>query len=185
MAFDKSAIIRSVLLAIGKRELAEARRRIPSRTLSAAVELIVEESRLRSRLFIPHYWAVYVHDGHRAIHPTTASKLVFFDNPKDDPRRKGARKPERFSQERRLTKQEYQLGLQINKERADRGQRPFMFVVSMTKPQIGKPFFDRMATKSSQRVGKAALKAFDKEMQNLIDTDPSLRPEKKSARFSM
>lgn len=185
MAFDRREILRTVLRAIGERELAEARRRVPSRTLRAAMELIVEENEARARVFVPHYWAVYLHDGHNGINPRTATKLVFFDNPNDDPRRRGARKPERFSQERRLTAEEFRQGLAINAERAARGQRPFMYVVDSTRPVRGKPWFDRMAAGASRRVGRRAAQAFDREMQKLIDTDPSLRPERKSARFDI
>lgn len=184
MAFDRKAILRSVLQAIGERELAEARRRVPSKTLRAAMQLIIEESDARARVFVPHYWAVYLHDGHNGINPRTARKLVFFDDPADDPRRPNG-PPERFSGERRLTKAEYERGLEINRERAARGLRPFMYVVDSTRSQRGKPWFDEMASGASRRSGPRAAKAFDREMQKLIDTDPSLRPEKKSARFDI
>lgn len=184
MAFDARTVVREVLRAIGERELAEARRRVPSDTLRAAMQLIIEESELRARVFVPHYWAVYLHDGHTGINPVSARKLVFFDDWRDDPRRGGTR-PERFSQERRLTKAEYEEGLRINAERAARGQRPFMYVVDSTRPVKGKPWFDRMAQGASNRVGSAALRAFDRQMQQLLDTDPSLRPERKTARFDI
>lgn len=185
MAFDRRAVLRAVLQAIGERELVEARKVIPSRTLRSAVELILDESNARARLFIPHYWAIYLHDGTSGANPRSASKLVFFDNPKDDPRRRGARKPERASQERRLTKAEYADGLRVNAERAARGQRPFMYVVNSTGPQRGDPWFDRMAVGASRRVGALALRAFDREMQRFIDTDPDVRPEKKAAWFDI
>ncbi len=185
MAFNAKDVMRSVLRAIGERELAEARRRVPSATLKAAMRLIVEESEARARVFVPHYWAIYLHDGHSGINPVSARKLVFFDNPHDDPRRRGARKPERFAQERRLTKREYELGLQINRERAARGQRPYMYVVDSTQAVGGKPWFDRMASGAAHRVDSVARDAFDREMQKLIDTDASVRPEKKTARFDI
>lgn len=184
MAFNSRDVIREVLRAIGQRELAEARRRVPSDTLRAAMQLIIEESEFRARVFVPHYWAVYLHDGHNEINPVSARKLVFFDDWMDDPRRNGVR-PERFSQERRLTKAEYEHGLQMNAERAARGQRPFMYVVNSTRAVKGKPWFDRMAQGASGRVGPAALRAFDREMQKLIDTDPSVRPERQTGRVDM
>lgn len=185
MAFDARAVTREVLRAIGERELAEARRRVPSKQLRLAMQLIVEESKARARVFVPHYWAIYLHDGHDEINPRSARKLVFFDNPHDDPRVRGARRAERYSQERRLTKREYELGLQINRERAERGQRPFMYVVSSTRAVGGKPWFDQMARGAARRVNGRAATAFDREMQKLVDTDPALRPDKRTARFNI
>lgn len=183
--FNKEEILRKVLLAIGELELAEARRRIPSETLRGAARLIIEESMQRARVFIPHYWAEFIHDGHNGINPVSARKLVFFDDPKNDPRRAGRSAPERESQERKLTKAQYEEGLRINAERRANGQRPFMYVVNSTGPLNGRPWFTQMAKTASNRVGGAALAAFDAEIQNLVDKDSDLKPEKKTARFEL
>lgn len=184
MPLNSGNVIREVLRAIGEQELAEARRRVPSATLRAALQLIISESAARARIFVPHYWAVYLHDGHTGINPVNASKLVFFDDPANDPRRRGG-PPERYAQERRLTKEEYRRGLQINAERAKRGQRPFMYVVDSTGPLKGKPWFDEMAAGSSARVGPAASRAFDRQMQEFIDSDPDVRAERRTGRFGL
>lgn len=35
---------------------------------------------------VPQYWAIYYHEGRRVISPVSATYLVWFKNPKDDPR---------------------------------------------------------------------------------------------------
>lgn len=182
MAFRRKDVLREVLLAIGAVELAEARRVIPSRQLRAAVELILDESDARAALFIPHYWAVYYHDGRGAVHPVSARKLVFFDNPHEDPRIPGGRRKVRYKEERRLTRAEFLEGLRINRERAARGQRPFMFVVDRVGPSRPRPFFDRMARGAAERVAVAARNAFDRQIQALVNEDPDVRPERRTAR---
>ena len=182
MAFRKRDVIRKMLESMGERELAEARRRIPSRTLKAALQLIIDENRSRAHLFIPHYWAIYYHDGRGSVSPRSAKKLVFFDNPREDPRNRGGARAVRASGERRLTKAQYEQGLRINAERRARGQRPFMYVVDAVGPSRPRPFFDQMAPKASERTGPRARRAFDREIQRMVDMDPDVRPEKKTAR---
>jgi len=181
----REEVLRDVLRAMGEQELAEARRLIPSATLKAAVRLIVQESQQRARLFIPHYWAIYYHDGRGVVSPRSARKLVFFDNPREDPRNRGGARAERASRERRLTRAEYQRGLEINAERRARGQRPFMFVVDAVGPSRPRPFFDELAVGATRRSGPLAAREFDRHIQRLVDEDPDLRPERKRARFRL
>ena len=79
---------------------------IPSKTLRAALRRITD-SPLEGRLFIPHYWAVYVHDGRRGIQAPAGSFLIFFPNPADDPRFPSRQTPERATSVRRLTTSEF------------------------------------------------------------------------------
>ena len=88
---DSKRTVRLILQDLGFRELRLVKKSIGSSTLRAAIRLIVNESEERADLFIPHYWAVYYHDGRGAFGPKTARKLVFFDDPNDDPRIKGGR----------------------------------------------------------------------------------------------
>lgn len=177
-------IIRQILEEVGAAELAEARRRIGSGTLRRALTLIVEESQARARLFIPHYWAVYYHDGRDGFGPVSANKLVFFDRPEDDPRLEGGY-PVRASEIRRLTRDEYVEGLERNAERRRNGLRPFMYVVDSVGPQAGRPFFDEMADGASERAGPTAAMLFDRWVQRIVDEDPDVRPEKRTAGFAL
>lgn len=68
-------------------------------------------------LYVPHYWAVYNHDGRRAVSPTSATILVWFKDKRKDPRLFNGRSPERLSQARRLTKGEFYKGLNENRRR--------------------------------------------------------------------
>lgn len=171
-----------ILQKIGHEELQLARNLVGSRTLRNALQLIIEESLGRAVVFIPHYWAVYYHDGRGSIHPTTATKLVFFDSPEDDPRLEGGF-PERASELRRLTREEFYEGLAINEERRENGERPFMFVVDSVGPAAPHPFFDRMARDASSRLGADIARIFDQHIQFDIDNDPVLKSEKKTAKI--
>lgn len=44
-------------------------------------------------LNVPHYWAIYKHDGRGTVTTNGATFLVWFPNPKDDPRLKNGQSP--------------------------------------------------------------------------------------------
>lgn len=68
-------------------------------------------------LHIPHFWAVYLNDGRKAVSPKTATYLVWFRDPKQDPRLNNGRTPERASQIRRLTQAQFKKFAAINRKK--------------------------------------------------------------------
>lgn len=162
--FDLDGIYERLLTKFGERELKYVKREVGSTTLKRAMQLLVNVSKQEARLYIPHYWALYYHDGHGTITPKRARKLVFFDNPKDDPRLDNGKTPEREAQVGRLTKQQYQDGIKRNRKRAARGQRPFMYVVDSVGPTPGDPFFDRASGGASERADDFVERQLDKEL---------------------
>ena len=174
--FDSKAIIRRILRDLGERELRLVKKSIGSKTLRAAIRLVINESEERADLFIPHYWAIYYHDGRGAFGPDTARKLVFFDDPNDDPRIKGGR-PVRESDVRRLTRDQYREGLRRNQERAARGGRPFMYVVDSVGPSRPRPFFDQLERGAARRADNVVSRAFERELIDWIESDPDTKSE--------
>ena len=85
----------------------QTRQVLQSRTLRRALACRLEKTgpRVRTaRLSVPHYWAVYYHDGRRPIRPRRGKFLVYFRNVEDDPRLGGATaSPERHAQTKRLS----------------------------------------------------------------------------------
>ena len=154
---------------------------IGSRTLRAAVTLIVEANIGQARLHIPHYWAEFYHDGRGSMNPRNARKLVFFANPADDPRKPT---PERQASLRKLTRAEYQEGLEKNRARRAQGLPPFMYVVDSVGPAAGNPFFDELAEGAARRVGPSILALFDAEVQREVD-DGDFRGESRTATFDL
>jgi len=177
---DPKKVVRRVLQEIGERELRRVRKSIGSRTLRAAIRLIINESEERADLFIPHYWAVYYHDGRGPVRPVNARKLVFFDDPRDDPRLRNGR-PVRESEVQRLTREQYQEGLRRNAERAARGGRPFMYVVDSVGPAAPRPFFTQLEQGAAKRADDVVLRTFERELLDAIDKDPSTKSETRIA----
>lgn len=99
---------------------------IPSETLREALEVHLDPFEPQGYLEIPHYWAIYVHDGRGPFGPRRAKVLVWFTNPEDDPRLRPP--PVRYAQWRPLTKAEFQHGLQRNAEHRLLGLPPYMIV---------------------------------------------------------
>ena len=179
MKIDKRKLIRRILEDFGKSELALVRKALGSQTLKAAMRLIIDESEQRADLFVPHYWAIWYHDGRGSISPVNARKLVFFDDPSTDPRIKGGR-PVTKSQVRRLTREQYREGLRKNRERP-KGSRPFMWVVDSVGPSVANPFFDDLAVGSPQRMDVVASREFERELLAWIDSDPATKSETRVA----
>jgi hypothetical protein len=115
------------------------------------------------------------------VAPVSARKLVFFEEPlQNDPRLQGAYDV-RASDIRRLTRQEYEEGLERNAERRDAGLPPFMFVVDSVGPSRPRPFFDQLKNGAAVRAGPTVSRIFDRHVQAALDEDPDLRAEKASA----
>jgi hypothetical protein len=91
------------------------RPQIPSRRLRQAMVKTFDISKPRRAiggLFITHFWAVMLHDGHRSFGPKNAKFLVYFVNEDDDPRKPT---PRRAADVRRLTRGEFNDGLERNR----------------------------------------------------------------------
>lgn len=142
---------------------------IPSRTLREALQIIIDEPGLESRLFIPHYWAVYLHDGRPGFSAPAGKSLVFFNDPEDDPRIFGTTSPERASQTRHLTREEFLEGLERNSIRRQSGQTPFMFVVTSVRKAAGNPFFERGLDGLAAAAETEVFRELDIFVQKTID----------------
>ncbi len=158
------------------------RPRIPSKTLRQAMRKTFDvKSRRFSKgaLFIPHYWAVMVHDGHRAFKAKSAKFLVYFAQEIDDPRKPN---PQRLADQRRLTRDEFQAGLAVNRRLANvnpqGGPQQHMIVVKTPtgRPGIvggapGTPFFTDFAEPFERQVDAIVAARFDRFIRENIFTE--------------
>lgn len=89
--------------------------KIPSEQLRVALQ-IKKIDDTAGFLWVPHYWAIYVHSGRGEAGPVSSTYLVWFRNPKDDPRYPGGRYPIRREDVRRLTKEQFKEWAAKNRE---------------------------------------------------------------------
>ena len=79
---------------------------------------------------VPYFFAIYLERGRSAIRATESRALVFFVNPRDDPRINPSYPTKR---PRRLTRSQYEKGIRINrfmkKNNPDGGEQQYMRVV--------------------------------------------------------
>ncbi len=122
---------------------------IPSRQLRDALQR--RNRGLEGDLFLPHYWAVIVHDGRGSFGPSSAKFLVYFQNPDDDPRKPT---PQRAANQSSLTPTQFRAGVAENRRReaANPGGGPFQFMIIVVNddgspgrvgPASGTPFFSQ------------------------------------------
>ena len=144
---------------------------IPSRTLQAALQLIIDEPEMEARLFIPHYWAVYLHDGREGFSAPAGKSLIFYANPEDDPRIAGTTSPERASATRHLSRKEYEDGLERNALHHELGEKPFMYVLKSVGPAAGNPFFERGLDSLASSAEDEVFRELDNFVQRTIDDE--------------
>jgi len=179
---NREQLYQDILDRIGQEEISRVESLIGSKTLRDALELLVDAQAGEARLFIPHYWAEFYHDGRGSVSPVDARWIVFFTNPADDPRLAGGY-PVRTTDIVRLTKAQWDEGLAINAERRATGGPPYMIVVPRVGPAGAHPFFEELSSGAADRAGPLVIEVLDVFLQDLIDTDPNLQPETKTAEF--
>jgi hypothetical protein len=170
---DPRQFLREALLAVARRARRHVTPKIPSRTLRAALQVSIEETVgvMFARLHLPHYWAIYAHDGRGPISKQRGF-LVFFRNPDDDPRL-AAGYPERAAAIRHLTREQWRAGLERNRRHIAAGGDPFdapMIVVRRVGPAQGAFFFTRgMAGFLESEASPEIRERFDRFIQQVID----------------
>lgn len=119
---------------LGQRAVNMARRyllnRQGSKTLADDISF-QDEGNGQGVVYVPHYWAEYVHDGRGSINLPPGQYMIFFPDKRDDPRTSGGtRYPTRQHQAkaRRLTHGEFADFVRANRDRAAAGLPPIMIV---------------------------------------------------------
>lgn len=183
MSASADETVQRIVEAVGQAAFERVLPQIDSSTLRKSLQLIVERipEGWQSRLFLPEYWAVYYHDGRRGFSSPSGGFLVFFADPRNDPRVAGGY-PVRASEVRRLTAEEFDFGLHQNAIRARQGLRPYMFVVRSVGPAGAHPFFEEGMVDFVNEVDLIALDLFDRHIQAIIDEDG---PARQTATFDL
>ena len=130
---------------LGKAAARKVRPRVreASRTLARAMT-VQRLTTHTTQVFIPHYWAVMVHDGRNPFSRPFA--MVWFRDIRNDPRLLGGQTPQRMSQLRRLTKDQFSFWLRENRKADPSGMnpraRPMIVSKVIHKRTIANRFFD-------------------------------------------
>lgn len=117
-------------------------------SLALALAIRIEAFEPNSgRLFIPHYWAVYVERGRPirspggTMRPRRTTYFVWWRDPRKDPRFSGSTTPERASEVRRLTKQEWKFYMRQRRAQLLAGLQPDMIIAKSIKGSPPRKFF--------------------------------------------
>lgn len=169
------AFIQDMMARMVERADIRLRPGIPSRTLrDAARRRIFNTARggtAYADFYIPHYWAVMLHDGHDVIYPSRAKYLVWFRDSADDPRKPN---PERVDEWEPLTREIFMAGLAENRRlfqlNPSAGWYQFMIIMKNSDGSPGpagfsrpQPFFSREQEKVNRaltRISKLLFTSF-------------------------
>jgi len=119
---------------------------------------------------VPQYWAIYYHSKRAIIHPNSKSCLVWFRDPKDDPRLVNGESPMYKSQVRGLTKGEWKKWKKKNAE-AKAANQPVPMIITKRSPfktvgvsWYGNPFFSNGPGGGMERLGKEVGRIAEQEV---------------------
>lgn len=136
----KDRLLRYITNRVALLVLQRARAAVKSNTLKAALRIRQSSDPLAASAFVgvPHYWAVYYHDGRGSVR-AKGLYLVWFRDKASDPRLAGGY-PVKRSQIRHLTPDQFQEGLEKNREAKAAGEPAVMIYVPSVGPADGRPF---------------------------------------------
>lgn len=137
-AFQRGLLRRLGALAVRRvRPLIVSYKGKPITALQRALRAVLLSDTLLT-LQIPHFWAVYVHDGRSVpFGPQRSTFLIWWKNPHQDPRLAGGSTPERANQLRRLSFKQFRDALK--KFREEGPQSPVIVVPQVKRPQPPRP----------------------------------------------
>jgi hypothetical protein len=117
-------------------------------------------------LSVPHYWAIYYHDGRGEVRAKRDKVLVWFASIEDDPRVNSTGHPVRVSQRRKL---------RLSKTQFRRLRKAGKLIVSRRSgPADGKPFY-AVLRGFGGRVGDIAVEEIEALILDGLRKDGSLR----------
>lgn len=144
-----------------------------SKTLSRALEIVRLPTRGRSEravLQVPHYWAEFVHNGRRPFRKRRF--MVWWRDPRRDPRLRNGKYPRTRDQLRRLTPQEFVAA----KEERDRWIKsggspetsPVIITKNIRKATKENPFFSHEAGGGLVNLASVGERIMESEMDNHV-----------------
>lgn len=151
-----------VVRRVGAIGFSQAKAAIDSRTLRQHLDFFVDAVG-EGVLNVPHYWAVWFHDGRGAIRSRPGKKLVWFRAPDEDPRLAGGR-PKTTAEVKRLTRAQFQQALRRNRDAIRAGRVPPVIITTFSGATSPELFFDndRGMQGFSERSSRLIRKEFSK-----------------------
>ena len=139
---DTEGFVIDLLARLGRVAKQQAREAMTSKTLKRDTYVLIDNQHT-AHVIVPYYWAIYHHDGRRAIDLTGKDGyLVYFSDPKNDPRTDGTKRyPRTRSEVKHLSKAQFRAGLEENAKRRAAGGEPYMIVTKKVGPADGTFFF--------------------------------------------
>lgn len=145
-----------LLAEIGLLARRQAASKIQSETLRAALFVDIVPTEDAVRVGVPHYWAIYYHDGRGPVRAKPGKWLVYFKDPAKDPRIQSGY-PERAASIVRLSREEFQEAL----------ARDELIVVKSVGPAAPHPFFTRGMDGFQDKVHEPARRFMSSIMRDL------------------
>lgn len=175
MARDPVAFRNKLLRDIGRMGMSFVRPKIPSKTLRRSMRFEPQPTTIgvAGRIHIPHYWALYVHEGRGPFAMPRGRFMVWFKDPRQDPRLRDGKTPERVSQLRHLTAEEFYAAVQLDQvivtNRIRKATPPTPFFSNEAGGGM-EGFANHVNQSTNAQVRKYLLNQIGKDVLNVSDT---------------
>lgn len=165
--------MQGIMDAVGQRVKTRFKQLIRSKTLNDSVFYVADFGAQKVQIIIPYYWAEFYLNGHGVIHSSKGRDkgwMVWFADPKDDPRLRGG--PARTRAERKhLTREQWKIGLEINRERKGSGLPPFMYYSREVPASRGSGDIDPVYKEVPQIVREEASRGMKEYIREVLRED--------------
>ena len=159
-----------ILEAIGDRVESRAKGLLRSTTLRNSLFYRADYGARKLEIVIPYYWAEFYLNGHGVIYSDKGRDkgfMVWFADPKDDPRLRGG-PPRSRADRKKLTKRQWEIGLEINRERRANGQPPFMYYSREVPASPGSGDLDPLNEEIPRIVREETTRGMKEHVRNMI-----------------
>lgn len=125
-------------------------------------------------LHIPHYWALFVHDGRGPFRK--GRYMIWYRDPRLDPRLQNGKTPKRVKDLRKLTRDQWRRAVEIRNRWIEAGGDPYDAPVIITKairkPTAATPFFGNDPGEGmhgfSADAGRIAQEEFSRHVRSVM-----------------
>lgn len=142
---------------------------VTSATLRRSMYVMKEKRSGGYRIVFPQFWAIYYHNGRGAITAEPGHFLVYFVDPRNDPRLK-AGYPTLKRQVRHLSAAQFAFGVKMNKklEKEGRGPMAYMVFTRHVGPSKAHPFIKQALARFPTNILRQVGIKFHQTVQDLI-----------------
>lgn len=142
---------------------------IQSETLKRSMYVMKEKRSGSYRIVFPYYWAIYYHNGRDTVEAAPGHYLIYFRDPRNDPRLRGGY-PKNKKDVKKLSSAQFRFGLKMNRklQKAGGGPMDYMVLAKSVGPARPHPFIKEALGRFPVKILRQVAIKFHQTVQSII-----------------